>query len=662
MELRALAHMILCGAGTLSEKLTAAPQLTDDAPGEPETVRAPARDAELAWSDARTDVPQGDLADPQRRAALLHAFANHELLAIELFAQMLLRIPDAPQGFRRGLATTLQDEQRHLRLYVERLQALGVTFGSLPLNRYLWDAMAELPDPLQFVTVMALTFEQANLDHMQSTAAALRGVGDAESAAILEQIGREEIQHVALGLRWFERWRADSGDRPTEDTWEAYARLLPSPLTPRRARGDTVWEEGRLQAGLSPEFVRELKVFSSSRGRPADVLWFNPDCELRWSGATPPQVVETLTRDLAAVVTVCARADDVVLAPRPGLPWLEAMQAAGFPLPEFADDAPERLRGAARPWGWTPEAAARARGWALRDAPPRVAEWGPLFAKTWFARLLPELEETAALNVLPADLPRAVDAWDHLAAELAAIPGRAVVKDPYGTSGRGQLRTDGPPWESGFAGWAEGVLERHGSTVVQPWFEALADLSCLLAVGDGGARVLGCTRFRTDRRGQYLGHDVGPLDDGLSAELRRALHGEPQALLRGLEALARAAGARLAAAGYRGPAGIDAVLTRLPQGLALVPLELNPRRTFGHLALALSPRVVPGRGGAFALLPRERALALLETPARCVRRGGSARLEAGPLALSDPQRAQRTVAVLVAAASPQAAWATVRRA
>jgi len=656
MELRALAQTILQGTGTLPEKLTAAGDdgLTDDHPGDPETVRAPARDAALAWSATRSDVPQGDLSDPQRRAALLHAFANHELLAIELFALMLLRFPDAPQAFRRGLASTLQDEQRHLRLYVDRLEALGVPFGSLPLNRYLWDAMAELPDPLQFVTVMALTFEQANLDHMQSTAVALREVGDSESAAILERIGREEVQHVALGLRWFERWRAAE-----ETTWEAYTRLLPPPLTPRRARGDAVWEEGRLRAGLSPDFVRELKVFSSSRGRPADVLWFNPDCELRWSGAEPPRVVETLTRDLAAVVAVCARADDVVLAPRPGLPWLEALQAAGFPLPEFADDAPERLLGAARPWGWTPEAAARARGWALREPPPPVAEWGPLFAKTWFARVLPELEETAALNVLPADLPRAVHAWAALTSELEAIPGRAVVKAPYGTSGRGQLRSDGPPWESGFAGWARGVLAREGAAVVQPWFDGLADLSCLLEVEERGARVLGCTRFRTDRRGQYLGHDVGPLDDGLDADLRRALHGEPQALLRGLEALGRAAGARLAAAGYRGPAGIDAVLTRLPQGLALVPLELNPRRTFGHLALALAPRVVPGRGGAFALLPRERALALLQTPPRCVQRGGSLRLAAGALALSDAERAQRTVAVLVADASPTAAWATV---
>ncbi|MEZ6189475.1 MAG: DUF455 family protein [Planctomycetota bacterium] len=208
MELRALAEGVLLG-GRLADKLRAPTEpLSDAAPGEARAVAEPARAGALRWRPEEAEVPPATrLEEPRRRAALLHAFANHELLATELFAHALLRWPDAPAGFRRGLAQTLLDEQRHLGLYVARLEALGVPFGELPLNRYLWDAMAAVPDPPTFVAVMALTFEQANLDHMRSTAQALRAVGDEASAAILDQIGREEVQHVALGLRWFERWR-----------------------------------------------------------------------------------------------------------------------------------------------------------------------------------------------------------------------------------------------------------------------------------------------------------------------------------------------------------------------------------------------------------------------------------------------------------------------
>ena len=54
---------------------------------------------------------------------LLHFFANHELLATELMALVLLKFPDAPAAFRKGVLETLKDEQEHTRLYIERMKA-----------------------------------------------------------------------------------------------------------------------------------------------------------------------------------------------------------------------------------------------------------------------------------------------------------------------------------------------------------------------------------------------------------------------------------------------------------------------------------------------------------------------------------------------------------
>ena len=66
------------------------------------------------------------LEDQTERGKLLHFFANHELLATELMALVLLKFPDAPAAFRKGVLQTLKDEQEHTRLYLERMKACGV--------------------------------------------------------------------------------------------------------------------------------------------------------------------------------------------------------------------------------------------------------------------------------------------------------------------------------------------------------------------------------------------------------------------------------------------------------------------------------------------------------------------------------------------------------
>ncbi|HEY1548625.1 MAG TPA: DUF455 family protein, partial [Kofleriaceae bacterium] len=138
---------------TLAAKLVPPPsQLDLDDRELPLRIAAPGRPAELAIASARrvhTPPVQG-MRDPAQRARILHALANHELQAIELFAWALLAYPDAPAAFRRGLVAILAEEQLHFGLYAERMAALGTHFGDHPVTGHFWNKLEPLVGPLEF--------------------------------------------------------------------------------------------------------------------------------------------------------------------------------------------------------------------------------------------------------------------------------------------------------------------------------------------------------------------------------------------------------------------------------------------------------------------------------------------------------------------------------
>jgi uncharacterized ferritin-like protein (DUF455 family) len=280
MELREFAERVLF-ATTLEEKLLCPADITDKRPG-PALVApaAPGRPAELrfkATGEARDNFPgTKNLEQAQERGRLLHFFANHELLATELMALVLLRFPDAPAAFRKGVLQTLKDEQEHTRLYIQRMKECGIHFGELPVSGYFWRSVSVMENPMDYVSSLCLTFEQANLDFARHFALSFAKVGDDDTSKLLGKIYRDEIGHVAYGLKWFRRWK-----NPNESDWEAFCRQLKFPLSPQRAKGIALNVEGRRIAGLDPAFIAELDVFSQSKGRTPNVFVFNPFAEAR---------------------------------------------------------------------------------------------------------------------------------------------------------------------------------------------------------------------------------------------------------------------------------------------------------------------------------------------------------------------------------------------
>lgn len=662
MEIRALAERLLFG-DTLADKLWFPGELADTAPGSAIAVpAAPGRPAGLGLRRGRVALPsESELHREEARGRLLHAFANHELLAIELMALALLRFPDAPPAFRRGLARIVSEEQRHLRLYMDRM---GLALGDLPVSAFFWDTLSPVASPLQFVAAMSLTLEQANLDFASHFATVFRRLGDDVTAAVLDVVLEDEIGHVRHGLAWFDRWRD-----PALSRWDGWVAALVPPLTPVRARGIGYCREARVRAGLDAEMIDALEVAGASRGRPPDVYLFNPEAEAEVRGLAPTRPGRLIAEDLGVLPVFLAGRDDVVVvARRPSRAWLADLLVAGFEIPELVDSPPDRRLGALRPWGWSPAVAARLGArWDPR--------WEALYSKAWSAARLAEwVAEPVAERVAGHREPHVCGpevvgvACGTLAAARSRDPG--VVKAPWSTAGRG-LRVGADD------AWVESVLREQGEVVVEPWLDRVLDLSLQFTVATGGGVTIdGWGVFRTDARGRYLGAVLGRRTDGLPPDVTRFLHGdgaEANRVVRTLVGMAEFLAPKMAALGFSGPAGLDALVYRDADGLRLKPLvEINPRVTMGRIALALERRILRGRVGLW-VHPTVRALRRAgwasaaefatalrgRAPLRVVR--DPPLIDAGALFTSDPVGARMMCSVLVVAPTLAECEAVVAR-
>lgn len=194
------------------------------------------------------------LASAKKRAAVLHAFAHHELQAAELFCWAILAFSDAPAAFRVGLAKIARDEARHFDLYLSRVEALGAKWGEFSVRDWFWQRLPDCERPAQFVATMGLGFEGANLDHGQRFESLFERAGDAESAALVRLVSDEERSHVAFAKHWFEQFTG--GCDPV--TWREN---LVAPLSPLVMRGPTIDREARREARMPEALIDAIERY-----------------------------------------------------------------------------------------------------------------------------------------------------------------------------------------------------------------------------------------------------------------------------------------------------------------------------------------------------------------------------------------------------------------
>ena len=171
-----------------------------------------------------------------------------------------------------------------------------------------------MKSPMDYVTGMSLTFEQANLDYSCHYIKLMKTVGDQSTESLLKKVYEDEIGHVKYGVAWFDVWRSEK-----DSQWQAHQNTMKGrePLSMSRAKGIGFDRDGRLKAGLSLDYVDRMEVFGNPKGSPPSLFWYNADFELELghqsSGYSPSKGVKLLMSDFEVLPMYLAKSGDAVL-------------------------------------------------------------------------------------------------------------------------------------------------------------------------------------------------------------------------------------------------------------------------------------------------------------------------------------------------------------
>ncbi len=156
-----------------------------------------------------------------------------------------------------------------------------------------------------------------------------------------------------------------------------------------------------------------------------------------------------------------------------------------------------------------------------------------------------------------------------------------VLKAPWSSSGRG-IRFIDAEMDDYHRGWLRNLLKSQGGVMAEPYYEKVKDFGMEFEVTDDGIHYLGLSLFHTSN-GAYTGNILAT-ENAKREILSRYI---PASLL---DAVKEKIINTSAIHSYRGLFGVDMMIVRDDSLFLLHPcVEINLRRTMGHVALALSP-------------------------------------------------------------------------
>ncbi len=319
---------------------------------------------------------------------------------------------------------------------------------------------------------------------------------------------------------------------------------------------------------------------------------FNPDHDLALAANqtqyTAPHAGRQLRADLGWIPALWASAGDRVLVEN-----VEGAREQARRVGHYARDVEfVTLRDlttvevplSVSPWGWNRTLRHQLRSTDNRNmlvpSDGQLSFIRQVSCRKWAAtHLLPRIVKTDGRLVGKAEY-----VTDLASVEEHGLP--MVLKAPWSSSGRGVRYIDGELTEAG-RNWIRNVIDQQGGIMVEPYYNKVKDFGMEFSVDeDGVVNYLGLSLFAT-RNGAYLGNVLATEEAKREVLTRYVASDLIDALIRKISTVMRMALKRK----YTGLFGVDMMVVRQDNRYMVHPcVELNLRRTMGHVALALTPK------------------------------------------------------------------------
>ena len=172
--------------------------------------------------------------------------------------------------------------------------------------------------------------------------------------------------------------------------------------------------------------------------------------------------------------------------------------------------------------------------------------------------------------------------------ELLSYHNSLVAKAPWSSSGRGVrfITSEESLNEPSLSGWLRNTIAIQGSVMAEPYYNKVKDFAMeFVTDGRGNTFYSGLSLFHTGTGGAYTGNIIATENAKQQAMSRLV---SPELLQDVRQRLCLLTG-KLFEGKYSGPFGVDMMV--LAGGILHPCVELNLRRTMGHVAIALNNRL-----------------------------------------------------------------------
>ncbi len=218
----------------------------------------------VSYSHFTTEVPGAKVPDRNNldtthgQAVFFHAIVHIEYTAIDLALDHAYRFRNLPEEYYRDWIQVAHEETLHFELLLKILHSLGYEYGDFPVHSGLYQAAKRSSEDLCMRMAALPGYMEANgLDaHAFLSSKAARFPWQLQKAFLeaMEIIARDEIQHVAYGLRWF-RYACHQFGRSELEYKQLVERAVPGAKFHRKHLN----REARRKAGFSES---ELALFA----------------------------------------------------------------------------------------------------------------------------------------------------------------------------------------------------------------------------------------------------------------------------------------------------------------------------------------------------------------------------------------------------------------